>query len=80
MPGRGWAFLRLVVVLREVGLGDLLDLRELLLELVLVVLLVVLLRREDVPPRVVLRVVLRLVLSFLRVVGFFFAIAQMFTL
>ena len=70
MPGRGWALLFLVVVLREP-----------LLRLVADVLLEVLLRREVVPPRVVfLRAGLRLVLLFLRVVVFLRAIAQMFPL
>lgn len=66
--------------MREDVLRGLLGLSEPFLDLVLVVLLVVLFCRADVPPRVVLRAVLRLVLSFLRVVVFFFAIAQMFIL
>ena len=41
---------------------------ELFLDLLLLALFEVDLRREDVPPRVVLRAVLRLVLSFLRLV------------
>jgi hypothetical protein len=78
MPGRGWLFFLRGTALRGDVLGGLLFLRG--VRLLPAGLPVLLLCRADVPPRVPFGAVLRLVLCCLRVVGFLFAIAQMFTL